>query len=143
MMERFTGRNESGDLTLCGEQIYGNNQNTFYNALLELEQYENTGLEPDEVPHWIPVSERLPEPETNVLILQSYEEDAPYSNITIGHLHQENDLRRKPYWAWIAYGADMVNPKIEAYHRAEFICAGSEFVTHWQPLPQSPKGELE
>jgi hypothetical protein len=103
--------------------------------------YEDTGLAPDEIPHWVPASERLPEPETNVLILQSYREDAPYSPITIGHLHQESDLRGKPYWMWIAYGADMVNPKIEAYHRADFICPGNEFVTHWMPLPQPPKEE--
>ena len=103
--------------------------------------YESTDLEPDEIPHWIPVSERLPEPEANVLIWQSYREDAPYANITIGHLHQESDLRRKPYWTWIAYGADMVHPKIEAWHRADFICPGDEFVTHWMPLPQLPKEE--
>lgn len=108
-------------------------------AILRLAAYEDTGLEPDEIPHWIPVSERLPGPETNVLILQSYREDAPYSAITIGHLHQESDLRRKPYWMWIAYGADMENPKIEAYHRSNFICPGCEFVTHWMPLPQPPK----
>lgn len=106
-----------------------------------LAAYEDTGLEPDEIPHWIPVSERLPEPEANVLIWQSYRGDAPYSNITIGHLHQESDLRRKPYWTWIAYGADMVHPKIEAWHRADFICPGNEFVTHWMPLPQPSKEE--
>lgn len=89
---------------------------------------------------WIPVTERLPEPETNVLICQHYHEDAPYAKITIGHLHQDRDLRHKPYWNWIAYGADMVHPKIEAYHRAAFICPGKEFVTHWRPLPEPPKG---
>jgi hypothetical protein len=112
-----------------------------YSVLSRLAAYEDTGLEPDEIPHWIPVSERLPEPEANVLIWQSYREDAPYANITIGHLHQESDLRRKPYWTWIAYGADMVHPKIEAWHRADFICPGDEFVTHWMPLPQPPKEE--
>ena len=137
-MERYTSRNESGDLMLCGEQVYGNNQSV-YNALSELEEYEDTGLAPEEVPHWIPVSERLPESETSVLIWQSYGEDAPYSHISIGHLHQESDLRRKPYWTWIAYGADMVHPKIEAWHRADFICPGNEFVTHWMPLPAGPK----
>ena len=96
----------------------------------------------EEAQRWIPVSERLPEPEMNVLIWQTYKGDAPYANITIGHLHQEGDLCIKPYWMWIAHGADMVDPKIEAYHRAEFICPGSEFVTHWQALPQPPqKGE--
>ena len=111
-----------------------------YGAAL-IDAYRASGLEPDEIPHWIPASERLPEPEANVLIWQSYGEDAPYASITIGHLHQESDLRRKPYWAWIAYGADMVHPKIEAYHRADFICPGNEFVTHWMPLPQPPKEE--
>lgn len=88
---------------------------------------------------WISVKERLPEPETNVLIKHRYFITEPYANITIGHLHQDSDLRRKPYWNWIAYGADMVHPKVEAYHRAEFICPGSEFVTHWMPLPELPK----
>lgn len=85
---------------------------------------------------WISVSEGLPEPEINVLILQSFKETGPYASVTIGHLHQESDLRRKPYWSWIAYGGDMVHPKLEAYHRAEFICPGNEFVIAWQPLPE-------
>lgn len=92
---------------------------------------------------WIPVTERLPEPETNVLICQHYHEDAPYAKITIGHLHQDRDLRHKPYWNWIAHGADMVHPKIEAYHRAEFICPGKEFITHWMPLPAAPEEGAE
>lgn len=29
-------------------------------AMERLASYEDTGLEPDEIPHWIPVSERLP-----------------------------------------------------------------------------------
>jgi predicted RNA-binding Zn-ribbon protein involved in translation (DUF1610 family) len=92
---------------------------------------------------WIPITERLPEPETSVLIWQSYREDSPYANITIGHLHQERDFRRKPYWTWIAYGADMAHPKIEAYHRTDFICPGNEFVAHWMPLPEPPKEDKQ
>ena len=107
-----------------------------------LEATEKRIAELEAAQRWIPCSERLPEPEMNVLIWQTYKGDAPYANITIGHLHQEGDLRIKPYWMWIAHGADMVDPKIEAYHRAEFICPGKEFVTHWRKLPQPPqKGE--
>ena len=47
-MERYTSRNKQGDLMLCGEQVYGNNQNV-YNALSELEEYEDTDLTPDEI----------------------------------------------------------------------------------------------
>lgn len=100
--------------------------NALTTSLKALEKQLNSG--------WIPVSESLPEPEKNVLILQSYEDS---TNITIGHLHQDRDFRRKPYWNWIKYGSDMVHPKIESYHRAEFICPGSEYVTHWQPLPEN------
>lgn len=39
-MERLTSRNERGDLLLCGEYVYGNNQNV-YNAISLLEEYED------------------------------------------------------------------------------------------------------
>lgn len=85
---------------------------------------------------WIPVSERLPELEVNVLVFQTFRETEPYANIAIGHLHQPGNLRCKPYWNWIAYGGDMEHPHIEAFHRAEFICPGNEYVIAWQPLPK-------
>lgn len=88
---------------------------------------------------WISVEDMLPDPEVNVLLKVTYQETAPYALITIGHLHQKKDFRYKPYWYWIGYGQDMVHPKIEDYHRAEFICPGKEFVTHWQPLPEPPE----
>ena len=92
---------------------------------------------------WISVKDRLPETETNVLIMQKYSETDCFANITIGHLHQPSDLRYKPYWNWIGYGQDMVHPKIEAFHRADFICPGNEFVTHWMPIPKPPKEEIK
>lgn len=59
-MNRLISRNEKGDLLLCGEYVYGNNQDV-YNGISLLEEYENTGLEPQEiirvikfgVPEWI------------------------------------------------------------------------------------------
>ena len=146
-MERLAARTHDGHAYLANvkddeQGVECRSRNTaqcIMDSWERLAAYEDTGLEPEEIPHWISVSERLPEPEANVLIWQSYRGDAPYSNITIGHLHQESDLRIKPYWTWIAYGADMVHPKIEAWHRADFICPGNEFVTHWMPLPQPPQ----
>ena len=52
-----------------------------------LEAAEKRIAELEAAQRWIPVSERLPEPEMNVLIWQTYKGDAPYANITIGHLH--------------------------------------------------------
>ena len=149
MMERFTGRNESGDLTLCGEQVYGNNQNV-YNALSELEQYELTGLEPDEIPqlqekydtaikalsgailgkaeipHWIPVSERLPDKE--VLVLLFLRSPKGETKITTGEIYASNN---KKFDGEFCIGFDPLSP--------DFL--NREVVTHWMPLPQPPKGE--
>lgn len=47
-MERYTDRNERGDLLLCGNEVYGNNQDA-YNAITQLEDYEDTGLTPEEI----------------------------------------------------------------------------------------------
>lgn len=80
-MERLTSRDSKGNLCLCNKEVYGNNQD-IYNAIAVLEDYENTGITPDQFQvineeyskmakelaelrqqnQWIPVSERLPEP---------------------------------------------------------------------------------
>ena len=105
-----------------------------------LEAADNRVKELEEAQRWIAVSERLPEVGKCVLVRQTY---SPFRNghgefeeVTVGYLHQPTDNRRKPYFYWVAvsdYG-DMV--------RAESICPGSKYVTHWQPLPDPPqKGE--
>lgn len=85
-MERCTGRNEKGDLTLCGKQVYGNNPNV-YNAISLLEDYEKTGLAPDEIPHWIPVSKRLPDPGERVLMCVG-------DTVFEGHVNQRGEWDR-------------------------------------------------
>ena len=86
-MERLTSRDSKGNLCLCNKEVYGNNQD-IYNAIAVLEDYENTGITPDQLQvieeefskmakelaelrqqnRWIPVSERLPDYEEEVLI---------------------------------------------------------------------------
>lgn len=93
-------------------------------------------IEPPVV-QWISVKDRLPEVGKCVLLHHTYHafigEHGEFESVTIGYLYQPLDKRRKPYFYYAAvsdYG-DMV--------RAESICPGSEFVTHWMPLPLPPK----
>lgn len=118
MMERFTGRNENGDLTLCGEQVYGNKQNAFYNALSELEQYELTGLEPDEIPQWIPVNERLP-------VESEYREKDTGELIPLLVCVKDTKYPFRAMYDGKSWGDGI--SKLD--------------VTYWMSLPQPPKGE--
>lgn len=47
-MERLTSRDSKGNLCLCGKEVYGNDQD-IYNAIGTLEDYENTGITPDQL----------------------------------------------------------------------------------------------
>lgn len=87
-MERLTSRDSKGNLRLCNKEVYGNNQD-IYNAIAVLEDYENTGITPDQLQvieeeyskmakelaelrqqnRWIPVSEGLPEDGTYICTL--------------------------------------------------------------------------
>ena len=90
-----------------------------------------------EAQRWIPVTERLPEPGQYVLLLHNYHamigEHGEYESITVGYYHKPADRRAKPYFYYVGvsdYG-DMV--------RASSMCPGSEFITHWMPLPEPPE----
>jgi hypothetical protein len=84
----------------------------------KLFQYESTGLEPEEIPQWIPVSERLPNPKD-------------MKNITVLTCRKSTITGRT------------VVLDIARWNGAEWMCKGKELanVTHWQPLPQPPKEE--
>ena len=129
----------------CRECPYGQGEgcridNLDFSAAEALEAADKRIAELEAAQRWISVKERLPDVGKCVLLLQSYHaflgEHGEYEPVTVGYLHQSTDRRRKPYFYWAAvsdYG-DMV--------RAEGICPGSEYVTHWLPLPQPPqKGE--
>lgn len=59
-MDRFTGRNDAGDLLLFGNIAYGNNQDV-YDAVSRLEEYEDTGLSPEEIEQQLCEKEISPE----------------------------------------------------------------------------------
>ena len=68
---------------------------------------------------WIPVTERLPEPWTPVLI---YRPDMVSKMLVTehgGYCDEDDD-------GWQRYGKDLYNNPV---------------ITHWMPLPQPPKGE--
>ena len=86
----------------------------------KLVQYEDTGLEPDEIPHWIPVSERLPKESGHYLVISKM-------NWAHGGNWEDDsgDIRRHIAIAFFGRAVKFNIP----------------YVTHWQPLPAAPKEE--
>ena len=94
-----------------------------------LAEYEDTGLEPREVlqlkknaVQWIPVTERLPDPESYILV--SFEN---YSLPNIATYRVDED------------GSGAFYPGDEDY---TYLSAGV-FVNAWMPLPEAYKAEME
>lgn len=147
-MERLTIRLQNGVI----KRTEMNGDNRGENIMSRLAAYEDLGLKPDEIAEklqefaklqeatrWVPVTERLPEVGKCFLLRQTYNpirgERGEYEEVSIGYLYQPTDKRRKPffYWAAVSNHGDMV--------RAESICPGCEYITHWRPMPQPPKGD--
>ena len=86
---------------------------------------------------WIPVGERLPEPGRIVLVHQifSWEKFEDGAEVTIGRLRPVPP-DKKPYWEFQHYRPDFRNGTIMDN---DIICPGSEYVTHWMPLPELPE----
>lgn len=82
----------------------------------------------DEIPHWIPVSERLPDKE--VLVLLFLRSPKGETKITTGEIYASNN---KKFDGEFCIGFDPLSP--------DFL--NREVVTHWMPLPQPPKGEKQ
>ena len=94
-----------------------------------LAEYEDTGLEPKEVlqlkknaVRWIPVTERLPDPESYILV--SFEN---FSLPNIATYRVDED------------GSGAFYPGDEDY---TYLSAGV-FVNAWMPLPEAYKAEME
>ena len=98
-----------------------------YGALWKLKDYEDTGVDPDEIgvaikhrAEWIPVTERLPEPETYILV--SFEN---YILPDIATYRVDED----------GSGAFYVSDEDRTYLSVGF------FVNAWMPLPKPYRGE--
>lgn len=102
---------------------------------LEAQQARIAQLEEER--RWIPVGERLPEPGQIVLVHQifSWEKFEDGAEVTIGRLRPVPP-DEKPYWEFQHYRPDFRNGTIMDN---DIICPGSEYVTHWMPLPEPPK----
>lgn len=93
-----------------------------YKIADRLAAYEDTGLMPNEIPHWIPVSERLPKKWHN-------ESGEPIEfNVMLPKAKEATTLCFNGS-QWFEF--DWKYMRITGYYS----------VTHWMPLPQPPKGE--
>lgn len=107
-----------GDLQDCG------NCDIYKDICDRLAAYEDTGLEPEEIPHWIPVSERLPEELGHYLaVVKRIAPDEFGGNGTrIRIMRWLGDD-----WRYAHHIPEWINQKI------------TETVTHWMYLPKLPE----
>ena len=148
-MERLTERTPDGFIR------YNSRQGV--SVLGQLARYEDTGLTPEEIMDgkllagWISVEERLPKPETPVFIcatrkfsngrktqirsLAMYEDgkitttnsDFGWENANFEYDDPYNYFVPEGWWEYTVY--------------SEYFSAVDDFVTHWMPMPEPPKGE--
>ena len=81
------------------------------------------------VQEWIPVTERLPERDKEVLLIVHGWEDRLYYT---GCLHRQEAER-----SWLTG----IESKASDWKILGFSYLREPMVTHWMPLPQPPKGE--
>ena len=116
----------------------------------------NRRAEPENKPlTWISVDEKLPEPETRVLVCAETRcGDKTYRHITAGMYEDGNIWREDSSWNFNdfdnldTYDEEQDDYKIPKgwweytiYNSDEGNYPIDDFVTHWMPLPQPPKEE--
>lgn len=122
-MERLTGPKWSNRHYHIYATVYPKRKDmepAFQKIVDRLGRYEDTGLEPEEILHWISVSERLPKKSGHYLVISKM-------NWAHGGNWEDDsgDIRRHMA---IAFFDRVVKFNVP-------------YVTHWQPLPAVPKEE--
>lgn len=89
------------------------------------------------VMEWISVKDRLPEPGKIVLVHQvySWQQFEDGAAVTVGRL-RPTENGRVSYWEFQYYRPDFRDGTVLDNG---IICPGSEYITHWMPLPEPPK----
>jgi len=123
MSERLTKRDENGN-AYYDWGCLNRNHWALGRHVDRLAAYEDTGLEPEEIPHWIPVSERLPEELGHYLaVVKRIAPDEFGGNGTrIRIMRWLGDD-----WRYAHHIPEWINQKI------------TETVTHWMYLPKLPE----
>lgn len=109
----------------------------------------------DAVPvRWIPVTERMPDNEVDVLICverRHYSDPGKFIRFVVKAFHTDGLKNTEDSaYAWSTDYTDMeYNEESDVYiipegwwecvEYGEEFCAVSDFVTHWMPLPKPPK----
>lgn len=123
MSERLTKRDENGN-AYYDWGCLNRNHWALGRHVDRLAAYEDTGLEPEEIPHWIPVSERLPEELGHYLavVKRIAPDEFGGSGTRIRIMRWLGDD-----WRYAHHIPEWINQKI------------TETVTHWMYLPKLPE----
>lgn len=117
----------------------GNGYKEYSTILDRLAAYEDTGLAPDEIPHWISVSERLPE-EDDSLPRYSDSTIELTSVLACGYLDGAKELSVQEVNRLLIKKTGITQLDINYTGEWEWSKCFKK-VVFWQPLPQPPKEE--